>query len=80
MSNWWYYKKTYFDRLYYDHQYKLNNDTGYLFKVLNQDYRMQIVKFVHTVFNHRKNIYQCVIFLYNSMENVTYMSNRLGEV
>lgn len=50
-----YYKsrRKYFDRLYNNHPN--NNDTGYLFKVLNQDYQLKVAEFVHTAFNHRQN-------------------------
>lgn len=44
----------YFDRLYNDHPN--NNDTGYLYKALNQHYQIKLAKFVHTAFNHRKNL------------------------
>lgn len=36
------------------------NDTGHLFKVLNQDYHMDLAKFLHTAHNQRNKSSACV--------------------
>lgn len=43
------------------------NDTGYLFKMLNQDHPIKLAKFmhIHTTFHHRKNILHACVNLFD---------------